>query len=297
MSQPQNHQDTNLRRRSFRGQNLDGGDFSGADVRGADFTDASLVDANFTDAHIGLSPLTGIVLLAVAVATAALAGVVIGWMASETRTRMFSGDWQATLGGASILLLVLVLFGFMIARGLYPALRAFAIAFVVVLTIDLVVAGLFGDLSLGLLARTIGLVVLFGLAVFTGIVARMVGGAFGPTVIVGVALIGGIAAGRASGGVGSIVVSLLLVIISKRALKADLRDRPVLVLVERIVQGGGTRFTGADLSSADFTGTKLGHSDMTDATLSGTIWDPEHPPYLMSDPPGSAEGGPTNMNS
>jgi hypothetical protein len=122
---------------------------------------------------------------------------------------------------------------------------------------------------------------LFGLAVVAGIVARMVGGAFGPFIIVVVALIGGIAAGRADGGIGAIVVSVLLVTISRRALRLDPRDRPVLKLAHRIVARRGTRFTNANLTRADFTGARLAYSDMTDAVLSGTTWDPGKGPITL----------------
>jgi hypothetical protein len=111
----------------------------------------------------------------------------------------------------------------------------------------------------------------------------MVGGAFGPFIIVVVALIGGIAAGRAEGGIGGIVVSVLLVAISKRALRLDPRDRPILTLAHRIVAARGTRFTGSDLTGADFTGTQLANSDMTNAVLSGTKWDPGRGHIILDD--------------
>lgn len=63
-----------------------------------------------------------------------------------------------------------------------------------------------------------------------------------------VAILGGVAAGRVEGGLAAIVVSVLLVLVSKRALKLDERDRPLHQLAHRIVTRRGTRFTGADVS-------------------------------------------------
>ncbi len=83
----------------------------------------------------------------------------------------------------------------------------------------------------------------------------MVGGTFGAWAIGFVAVIGGLAAGRAHGGIAAIVVGMLLVLISKRALKNDTRDRPMRVVAYRIVTHRGTHFTGADITRADFTGT------------------------------------------
>jgi hypothetical protein len=274
---------SNLRRRSFRGAALNGADFAGADLRGADFTDASLVEANLADAKLGVTPSTGVLLLVTAVMLAGAAGVVTGWLSSETRDRMFSGEWQATLGGATIVFLTLVLFGFLLVKGADWAVRAFAVAFAVSLTINLVVDFIYGEVNVGVLARTVGLMILFGLAVVAGIVARMVGGAFGPFIIVVVALIGGIATGRADGGIGTIVVSVLLVVIAKRAMRLDQRDRPILTLAHRIVTARGTRFTNTNLTRADFTGTLLTYSDMTNAVLSGTTWDPGKGPVILDD--------------
>lgn len=184
------------------------------------------------------------------------------------------------MGGITIVFLTLVLFGFLLAKGLDDAARAFAVAFVIALAIILVVDLVYGEVHVGVLARTVGLMTLFGLAVVAGILARMVGGEFGPFIIVVVALIGGMAAGRADGG---IVVSVLLVVISKRALRLDVRDRPILRFTIRIVAARGTRFTGADLTRADFTGTLLAHSDVTNAVLSGATWDPGKGPVILDD--------------
>jgi uncharacterized protein YjbI with pentapeptide repeats len=283
VSKTSNYRGQSLRRTSFRGMDRDGADFSNADLRGADFTDASLVEANFADAKLGVTPSTGVLLLVIAVMLAGAAGVVTGWLSSETRDRMFSGEWQATLGGVTIVFLTLVLFGFLLVKGADWAVRAFAVAFAVSLTINLVVGFIYGEVNVGVLARTVGLMILFGLAVVAGIVARMVGGAFGPFIIVVVALIGGIATGRADGGIGTIVVSVLLVVIAKRAMRLDQRDRPILTLAQRIVTARGTRFTNANLTRADFTGTLLTYSDMTNAVLSGTTWDSGKGPLVVDD--------------
>ena len=72
----------------------------------------------------------------------------------------------------------------------------------------------------------------------------------------------------------AIVVSMLLVFISKRALKADERDRPMRYIAHRIVTHRGTRFTAADVTRAGFTGTTLTHSDMSEAVLEDSVWDP-----------------------
>ncbi len=83
----------------------------------------------------------------------------------------------------------------------------------------------------------------------------MVGGTFGAWAIGFVAVIGGLAAGRAHGGIAAIVVGMLLVLISKRALKNDTRDRPMRLVAYRIVTTGAPASPGLTSHEPDFTGT------------------------------------------
>ena len=281
MSSTLDFEGSDQRRSSFHGQDLDGACFARADLRGADFGDASLVGADFTDARVGLTPLLGFGLLVAAIALAAIAGGVIGWMATETRTKIFSGEWQPVMVGSMIIVLTLVTFGFAIAKGIVSAVKAFIVTFLVLLVVHIIVTALFGEVNLGMMAGTLALVALFTLALFSGVLARMVGGAFSPIAIVIVAVIGGIAAGKADGGIGAIIVSLLLVYLSKRALHADLRDRPMLVLMVRFVALGGTNFSRANLAGADFTGVDPSRCNFAGAQIADTVWDPEHWPVQV----------------
>ena len=72
---------------------------------------------------------------------------------------------------------------------------------------------------------------------------------------------GGLAAGRAHGGLAALVISVVLVLISKRALHADRRDRRLRITARALVSRWATRFTGADLTGADFTGASADQCD------------------------------------
>jgi uncharacterized protein YjbI with pentapeptide repeats len=72
------------------------------------------------------------------------------------------------------------------------------------------------------------------------------------------------------------VVAVSLVIISKRALRGDDRDRSIRRVVHRFVRRWGTIFADADLTGADFTGADAGRCDVRGATLLDVRWDPEH---------------------
>jgi uncharacterized protein YjbI with pentapeptide repeats len=95
------------------------------------------------------------------------------------------------------------------------------------------------------------------------------------------ALMVSVAAGRAHGGIAAIVVSMPLVFISRRALKADERDRPLRYVAHRIVTHRGTRFAEADVTRATFAGTTLTHSDTSGAVLDDAVWEPGRGPLVL----------------
>jgi len=263
-----------LRGRSFRDQDLSGADFSGADVRGSDFTDARLAQANFTDARLGVRPLTGALIFVAALAISIAAGLMIGYFADTIRDGAAAPDWRDKMAGWLLVLVVVVFLGFLIFRGVRTALLASVIVLVVVVVVDVtLVYSIAGEIRYVYAFRLIGLLVLAAFATLAGVLGRIIGGTFGAWAIAIVAVIGGLAAGRAHGGLAAIIVSMLLVYLSKRALKLDARDRELRKLAHRLVTRRGTRFTGADISGVDFTGTLAAQADATDATLEGAIWE------------------------
>jgi hypothetical protein len=271
-----------LKGRLFRSMQLDGADFSGADVRGADFSNASLVGADFTNARIGVRPFTAFVILAVALVVSIAAGVAIGLLAETAREKATASDWRDVFGAVLLIATVLLFFGYLVVKGISQALRVFLRAVVIVIVVDFaIVFVLAGEVRFAHAFPIIILLVLLLPAATAGILGRIVGGTFGAWGIGFVAVIGGLAAGRTHGGAAAIVVSLLLVLISKRALKNDARDRPMRVVAHRIVTQRGTCFTGADLTRADFTGTALTHSDVSGAELEGAVWESGSAPLVL----------------
>ena len=75
--------------------------------------------------------------------------------------------------------------------------------------------------------------------------------------------------------IGVVVASLIIVMLAKRALKGDQRDRPVVALAERIIRLRATNFARADLSGVDFSGTNIAHCDTTGALVEGMTWGDE----------------------
>ena len=280
------HHGEDLRGQAFSGMTLDGADFSNADVRAADFSNASLVDADFSNARIGVRPRTGTLLLGAALVISIAAGLVTGYFLTAIRERVTSSDWQDLLGGWLLLAIVIAFLVTLVRNGVVSALKIFLIVVLAAIAIDLIVLLVFGEVRADRVQRAlpvIGLVLLFGPAVVAGILGRIVGGTFGVWAIALVAVLGGLAAGRVNGGMAAIVVSVLLVFVARRALKADKRDDVVRRLATRLISHRGTRFTGADLTRVNFSGTLLVQADMSGATLAGATWDEGKGPVVVDD--------------
>jgi hypothetical protein len=78
-----------------------------------------------------------------------------------------------------------------------------------------------------------------------------------------------------------VVVTIILMFVSKRALKADDRDLLSRRLAQRIMERFGTKFTGADLTGANFADTALAQADLSEAVLDGALWDKGRGPIFI----------------
>ena len=267
-----------IRQRSFRGQVLDGTDFSGQDLRGVDFTGASLRGADFRDSTLGVPLRAGIVVLALAIIAAVIAGVGIGWGVDVLRDRFSADEWDRVAEGATLATTLVVLVVVIIWRGFDVAFKAVVVLYPALLVINVVANAIWEEVEYAAIVKATALLVLLVVAIVAGILGRVVGGVFGAWSIALVALIGGLATGRAQGGLAGLVVALSLVVISKRALRGDTRDRTLRRLAHRFIRRWGTQFVDADLTATDFTGADASRCDVRRATLDSVTWDPDYPP-------------------
>lgn len=165
--------------RSFRGRSLEGADLSGRDLRGADFTGAKLNGASFRDSQLGLSPRVGLAFLGAGIASAVVAGVVIGWSVDRMRSRLSADRWDEVAEGSAVGMLLLILVAVILWKGFDLAIRVVAVAYIVVATADIVANLLWEEFEWLALLRATGLVVFLILAVGAGMLARTIGGVFG----------------------------------------------------------------------------------------------------------------------
>jgi hypothetical protein len=210
--------------------------------------------------------------------------VAIGLLAETVREQATSSDWRDVFAATLLTASVLLFFVYLIVKGISQARRAFLVVVLLVVLVDFAVVFVFaGEIRYLHAVPVVALLALLLPAAIAGILGRVVGGTFAAWAISFVAVIGGLAAGRTHGGIAAIVVGMLLVLISKRALKNDARDRPMRVVAHRIVTHRGTRFTRADITRADFTGTSLTHSDMSEAVLDKAVREPGKGPLILDD--------------
>jgi hypothetical protein len=272
--------DADFSGRGFEGQQLAGADFTGADLRGADFTGADLRSASFCDARLGVRPAIGVAILGLALIVSAGAGVAIGWAMTGTRSRLAADEWDQVAEGGALVFLLVILVGIIVWKGFDLAIRVVVVAYVAVFVVSFLANFFFEEVEWMRTLRGTLLLVVFVLAILAGILGRVIGGVFGSWSVSVVALLGGLASGRAEGGVAGIVVAVSLVIISKRALRGDTRDRTIRRVAHRLVRRWGTSFVDANLTGADFTGADASRSDLRGAIVDSVRWDPEQTPMV-----------------
>ena len=264
----------------FSGQQLEGADFIATDVRGASFDGANLRSASFHDAKLGVRPAIGVALLGLALAIAAISGLLIGWSLDDARSRLSADEFDQVAEGGSVILILVVLVVLIVWRGFSTAIRLVVVVYVVLLAINIIANFFLEEVEWVRAARATLLLAVLLAAVTAGILGRVIGGVFGSWSIAIVAVLGGLASGRANGGVAGIVVALSLVIISKRALRGDPRDRFLRGVAHRFTHRWGTSFVDADLTGVEFTGADASRADLRGAILDDVGWDSEQSPLL-----------------
>jgi len=270
----------NLRRHSFRDAVLEGADFTGADLRKADFTGAGLAGATFYRAKLGVPPLFGVVILVLALVEGAIAGAATGVAAINVMNQLTAESWQGIVVGMSGLVVAALLLIALLIGGFVAALRVYLVAFAITMVIDLTVIVLYGDANLQLSLRAFAVLLLFALATVAGLLGRVVAGLFGAIALTATAVVGGLAAGLVGGGLGVVFVGILLTVMAKRSLEADASELQITIRAHDLIARHSARFTDADVSDANFTGTVVDKAGMARAMLAKARWDTGHEPLL-----------------
>jgi hypothetical protein len=270
------HRGAKLRGADLSGAQLDRADFRGADLRAANLSTAHLAGADFRGARLGLRPMATVVLYSAALLVGVAAGAATGKTAEIVRERIATSEWQDVLSGGATLVVILLFLGALLLRGPKAALVTLLVALLVATIVNWTIASVYGEPRLDVTIQLIAVVLIVAAAFIAGIMGRVIGGSWGGAGILVIAVTAGIVAGRAGGGLVVIAVSVVIVMLSKRALKGDERDRLVIKVAQRIIHLRSTSFARADLTGANFSGTHISHCDTTGALVEGVTWRDEN---------------------
>src|SRR4029079_1135095 len=89
----------NLRKVSFKNENLMYNSFAGSDLRGADFTGADLSFADLTYVRTGITPLNTVILFFATLAVSAFSGYIAMLAGSKVQAMFASPDKQVRAAG------------------------------------------------------------------------------------------------------------------------------------------------------------------------------------------------------
>jgi uncharacterized protein YjbI with pentapeptide repeats len=288
-----NFYQSDLRGRSFKGQNLTGADFSNANIQGVNFSNATLTRANFGHAKAGLTFFHKTCLIFVFVILSVLSGLIAGYvgvlpglMASLLSEKGFWGRQILSIFYLSALVIFTII---IIRRGLGASLGIWAIiiavvtaiiayrgntdiatdAFIQAVVIAFIVAGiLVGSLALAVFLSIVKLskaFILFTIPALAGAIPGAIEGVKEiPQRFVSVSLIMAF--------IVSIGLLGLSVYIGIRAMAGEKIYDLVRAIANTICAAMGTSFRGANLTDADFTEAKLQNTDFRKAILKRTCW-------------------------
>ncbi|NEO84942.1 MAG: low-complexity protein [Spirulina sp. SIO3F2] len=284
-----------FREKSFVDQDLSGFDFSYADIRGSDFTRAILVGADLSYTKAGLSSswtltLNTILLILVALATfiSAFGGAFLGG---------YTGNIKSLAGGLFVAIFMTFFFlGFLLIilfKGIGAELWLFSGVFVTLVSITIAFPGypipnsrVFAIFMAMLLTVNLAGIFLGSIAVA---VAKILSKRWKSYEIIAISSIS-LLLGAFEGGIYELVGKptlfwalvimmpttissiALMIYVGSCAVREDKRYQLIGNLAVNLASKGGTRFTSADLTDANFSCSNLKNSDFRNAVLTRTCW-------------------------
>lgn len=279
----------NLRGLSFQECDLSGADFSQADLRGTNFRRSMLRGVKFTGARIGLRVRGIILLMAGLLLLVALLGIGAGIMGTivNLNIRAYTSRFEEVTAGWTTVLLLLGYALVSMRHGLKAGFSIFLLAFslsVGVAATGPLIARLINPIAFSLafaVANAITIVATVLAATVTAIV--LAAGAWaaiglGAAILTAAVFVLGfvltVAATQIVASIVAVVPAIMLLTGYQcwRALKGDGQHSMIRRVVVALAVRWGTSFEAADLTEADFTGTRLSNANFGDAILTRTCW-------------------------
>ncbi len=279
-----NFRRVSLRGQSFKGQELSGADFSEADLRSTNFTEANLRGTKFVGAEFGLQKRWIIFLTILLWLIAFISGLFL-ISAGGIVSLIFKSGLEEQIGGWVGLLVTVVCLILINRQGTGVGIVAVAGIGIVAIALAVATAGLVesavgigtGAAGVGVAVAIAGLVLIAIVIEVGEVVAGLVGSTMGVVVAVIVTVITAIVGFEGTiRALIALVVAVLLILLGKhiawRSLRGDFRDAWLRSLAVAFAAIKGTSFQGADLTDANFSGSKLKSIDLRKATLTRVRW-------------------------
>lgn len=262
----------NLQNSSFKDEDLSYANFSGSDLRGADFTNANLTGADLSGTRTGIDTTTVVLLFVGALAVSLLSGYV-AMLTGRTVHEMFISK-NPHVRNAGILSTILIV-GFIVyawRKGGRSAIRNMIIPVVICALLIGIVVNLFGLGTGNAMWYMILSLVLIVVMFVIGTIARSAAGSLSNILFLVVALSGGMFGRSVGGGIGTVVMAIVCMQVSKKALSGAPGFEFLRSVATKITSKFGTSFRHAKLVNTNFSNSRLHNVDFTAADLSSVNW-------------------------
>ena len=278
-----------LRGGNFRRADLSGADFSGADIRSARFVEATLRGAKFCHAQAGLQRRWWLGQMALVIVISVLAGSLQGFAGAWIGSLLTNSDQAIVLTGVAGLIIITIVFFAISHQGFtLKALGSFAVSVVGAFALGVLGAG-FSGVRISVSVSVVGAVAVFSAFAVIGVVAIVSALAFTVGVIgaftIGVAVVVGITVGISHAVASTVAVTvavtvaslLLSIYVDRRIHKFESKFENLRIIGLAVAALGGTRFSGADLTSTTFAHARLKSTNFADSrqrptTLTQVRW-------------------------
>ena len=262
----------NLQNVSFKDQDLSNANFSNSDLRGVDFSGAALVDTNFTHVKTGITPLNTILIFVGALIVSLISGY-FAMLAGRTVDEMLaSKDQNVRLIGIITIVVTILFILYAWRRGTGKAIKNLIIPFALLAAVAgvIVIVSRLGT-GYGILEQLIAL--MFVMVMFiVGTIARATANTLSVILFLIVAVAGSVFGKSIGGGVGATIMALACAQVSKRALSGAKGFESLRKIAFYVTKKLGTSYRNAKLAKADFSQSKIGNADFTNADLSLVNW-------------------------
>jgi hypothetical protein len=267
----------NLRKESFRGEDLVNARFYKSDLRGVDFTGANLTGASFAEVKTGIDPSAVVVIFLGALLLSILSGYVAMLAGRAVQTMLSSEIDHIKIIGIVTMVVILIFIIYSYQKGGLIAIRQFMVPlFFLSIIIGAIVYFFGAGTGEGLLLELAALLLVVIMFV-VGTIARITAGTLSNLIFIVVALSGGLASKSLGGSVGTLVMAVSCALISKRALSGADGFETVRKISNYFTSKFGTSFRNSRMNNADFSECKtIRNADFSNTDISSVSWGKSH---------------------